>query len=195
MGVEEIIYTVHHGCNSKLIKNAVTLYFKKGSRIADVTYGRGVFWKDIDKSQYEIVGTDIMMGVDFRQLSYQDNAFDNGAIDPPYTRNQGLQGMIDCYKVKEMTHNDIVHMYREGLSELKRTISNKGYILCKCQDEIYGGKQYWTHEEIKNIAEKELGMCAEDLFILVNTKRPKPVHKQKHARKNHSYLWVFQVNK
>jgi hypothetical protein len=94
-----------------------------------------------------------------------------------------------------MTHNDIVQMYWDGLAELKRTIRSKGYILCKCQDEIYGGKQYWTHEEIKNIAEKELGMYAEDLFILVNTKRPKPVHKQKHARKNHSYLWVFQVNK
>ncbi len=195
MGIEEVIYTVHHGCNSGLIKNAVTLYFETGSKIADVTYGRGVFWKDIDKSQYEIVGTDIKMGIDFRQLPYKDNSFDHGAIDPPYARLE-LKGMQDCYNTtRYTTHNDIVQMYRDGLSELKRAIRNKGYILCKCQDEIYGGKQYWTHEEIKNIDENELGMYAEDLFILVNTKRPKQVYEQKHARKNHSYLWVFQVNK
>lgn len=195
MGAEEIIYTVHHGCNSKLIKSAVTLYFKRGSKIADVTYGKGVFWKDINKKIYEIVGSDIQTGVDFRQLPYQDNSFNNSVIDPPYARLE-LQGMKDCYNTTRfITHDDIVQMYRDGLYELKRITENRGYIFCKCQDEIYGGKQHWTHEEIKDIAEEELGMYAEDMFILVNTKRPKPVRKQKHARKNHSYLWVFQVNK
>lgn len=84
-------------------------------------------------------------------------------------------------------------MYRDGLKELKRITRDGGYILCKCQDEIYGGKQKWTHIEIKNIAEEELGMYSKDLFILVNTKKPKPLYKQQHARKIHSYLWVFQV--
>jgi hypothetical protein len=28
MGLEQVIYTVHQGCNSGLIKNAVELYFK-----------------------------------------------------------------------------------------------------------------------------------------------------------------------
>lgn len=45
---------------------------------------------------------------------------------------------------------------------------------------------------IKNVAER-IGLYTKDLFILVNEKKPKPFYKQQHARKIHSYLWVFQV--
>lgn len=67
------------------------------------------------------------------------------------------------------------------------------YWCYKCQDEVCGGKQQWSHIEIQDIAEKELFLYAKDLFILVNTSRPKPLYQQKHARKNHSYLWIFEV--
>jgi tRNA G10 N-methylase Trm11 len=117
---EDIIYTVHHGCNSGLIKSAVKLYFGNGSKIADVTYGRGVFWKDINKKQYEIIGTDIKTGIDFKKLPYMDNTFDHSVIDPPYARLE-LKGMQNCYNTtRYITHNNIVEMYRAGLSELKR---------------------------------------------------------------------------
>ncbi|NEW05934.1 hypothetical protein GK047_07915 [Paenibacillus sp. SYP-B3998] len=189
---KEVIYTVHQGCNSGLIKNAVELYFNPGESIADVTYGRGVFWKDIDRTQYNVVGTDIQTGVDFRKLPYPDISFDNSVIDPPYARISNLKGMVECYNTtRHITHADIIQMYKEGLEELNRITKKSGFIFCKCQDAIYGGKQKWSHFEIYQIAQ-ELGLIAEDLFILINTKKPKPLYKQQHARKNHSYLWVFR---
>ena len=49
------IYSAIAGTNSELFKNVADLYFDDGMKIADVTYGKGVFWKDIDKSLYRIV--------------------------------------------------------------------------------------------------------------------------------------------
>lgn len=195
MGVLKIdnpIYTVHKGSNSGLIKMAAELYFKEGDKIADVTYGKGVFWKEINRTRFDIVGSDIKTGIDFRNLPYENDSFDHSVIDPPYARITNLKGMVDCYNTtRYITHAEILQLYQEGLIELHRVTKSEGMILCKCQDEIYGGKQYWTHIEIFNIA-LQMGLYPKDLFILVNDKMPKPLYKQQHARKLHSYLWVFQ---
>ena len=193
--LNEPIYTVYVGKNSTLIKNASDLYFKKGDKIADVTYGKGVFWKDIKKDKFEVVGTDLMDGIDFRHLPYENNSFDHSVIDPPYARISNLKGMTDSYQTTNLTsHKDIIELYNDGLIELKRITKPGGYIFCKCQDEVHGGRQQWSHIEIYNIA-TELGLYSKDLFILINNRGIKINHKQKHARKNHSYLWVFQVKK
>jgi len=190
--IENPIYTVHVGSNSGLIKNVTDLYFIKGDRIADVTWGKGVFWKEVDKSKYEIVGSDLKTGIDFRYLPYKDNSFNHSVLDPPYARITNLKGMVECYNTTRFTtHEDIIQLYKDGLKELVRITQPGGFILCKCQDEIYAGKQKWSHIEIYEIA-KALGLYAKDLFILVSDKKPKPRYKQQHARKIHSYLWVFE---
>jgi tRNA G10 N-methylase Trm11 len=194
ISIDDTIYSVYVGTNSGLIKNVASLYFNQGDRIADVTYGKGVFWKKVDTKKYDIVGSDLLTGIDFRNLPYQDNEFSHSVIDPPYARKD-LKGMVNCYQTtKSATHKEIIKLYEDGLKECARITKGSGYILCKCQDEIYGCKQRWSHIEIKEIAE-QLGLYAKDLFILVNQKKPRPVVRQLHARKLHSYLWVFQVKK
>jgi hypothetical protein len=193
--IQEPIYSVNlDGDNSGLIKKVVDLYFQEGDSIADVTYGKGVFWKQVDLNKYNLVASDIKTGTDFRCLPYQDNSFSHSVIDPPYARITNLSGMVDCYNTtRYTTHEDILQLYREGLTELKRITKPGGFILCKCQDEIYGCKQKWTHIEIHDFAIQELGLYSKDLFVQINNKKPKPLYKQQHARKNHSYLWVFEV--
>ena len=189
--MENAIYTVHVGNNAGLISKVVDFYFQEGDTVADVTYGKGAFWRDIDPNKYKIVGTDIKSGVDFCCLPYKSQSFNHGVLDPPYART-GLGGMVQCYNTsKSNSHSGIMNLYRAGLKELFRIIKPGGFILVKCQDEVYGCKQHWSHIEIKDMAE-ELGLYARDMFILVNTKTPKVHHNQKHARKNHSYLWVFE---
>lgn len=63
---EKTIYTVHHSHNSGLIKDVVSLYIEEASSVADVTYGKGVFWKEIDFGKYNVIGSDIKTGIDFR---------------------------------------------------------------------------------------------------------------------------------
>lgn len=189
--MNEAIYTVHTGNNAGLISKVVNLYFKEGDTVADVTYGRGAFWREVNTKKYEVVGTDLKTGTDFRCLPYGNEVFDHGVIDPPYART-GLGDMMKCYNTsRASTHSEIMELYGAGLRELYRVIKPNGFILVKCQDEVYGCKQRWSHIEIKDIAE-ELGLYARDMFVLVNTKTPKVHHNQKHARKNHSYLWVFE---
>jgi len=56
-----------------------------------------------------------------------------------------------------------------------------------------GGTQTFSHCEIYNIA-ISIGFYARDLFVLHTKNRAKPhnVTKQVHARKTHSYFWVFE---
>lgn len=175
-----------------MIKDVVKLYFTEGDTIADVTYGKGVFWNEVNQDDYNFLFSDLILNnIDFRNLPYENNSVDHSVIDPPYARSN-LKGMMDCYQTNRyVTHADILNLYDSGLKELSRITKPKGYILCKCQDEIEGCRQKYTHIEIFNIAEK-LGLYAKDLFVIKNTKNPKANRKQKHARKNHSYLWVFQ---
>ena len=59
------ILTTVIGNNSELIPECLEMYANDGDIIADVTYGKGVFWKNVDISKYELHGTDLQTGVDF----------------------------------------------------------------------------------------------------------------------------------
>ncbi|AGF55651.1 tRNA G10 N-methylase Trm11 [Clostridium saccharoperbutylacetonicum] len=131
------IYTVHKGNNSGLIKKVVALYFKQREKIVDVTWGKGAFWKEVDLTKINVVGTDIKTGTDFRDLPYKDNLFNHSVIDPPYARITNLKSMVDCYNTARFTtHEEIIKLYEDGLKELTRITKEDGYILVKCQAEI-----------------------------------------------------------
>lgn len=53
-------------------------------RIADVTYGKGVFWRNVHKEDYDVLPTDIATGVDCRALPYGAATLDAVVFDPPY---------------------------------------------------------------------------------------------------------------
>lgn len=152
-----------------------------------------MFWRNVDTSLYDLSFSDLRLNeIDFRNLPYEDESFNHSVIDPPYARISNLKGMVDCYNTSnDVTHASILELYEQGLKELKRITKSKGRIFCKCQDEIEGCRQKYTHIEIFDLA-KGLGLYARDLFVLVNDRTPKIYYDQQHARKNHSYLWVFE---
>jgi DNA modification methylase len=87
-------------------------------------------------------------------------------------------------------------LYRQAMAECYRVLRKRGILVVKCQDFIYGRTQYMSHVEIMNIA-VGLGFYARDLFIYVAKTRPRAWNhqKQNHARKYHSYFWVFNKAK
>jgi hypothetical protein len=92
-----------------------------------------------------------------------------------------------------MSHKDIIELYKGGIREAKRVLRPGGMLWVKCKDEIEGGHQRWSHVEIYNAA-TDLGFYGLDLFVLV-TQVPCGLrwrNGQRHARKNHSYLWVLR---
>lgn len=193
-------YSAHVGDNKFLVSHVANMYLKEGDSVADVTYGKGTFWKDIDQSKYNLYFSDILTcdnaKYDFRDLPYPDNKFDVVVLDPPYCHNPGRMIVEANYKNSETTrgmyHEDIINLYKEGMIEAIRITKPNGYVWVKCQDEVETSFQRWSHIELYNIATK-LGLFAKDLFVLVQKNYPFIQHKiQKHARKNHSYLWIFK---
>jgi hypothetical protein len=189
-------------CNNDfLLAQVARLYFRPGDRIADVTYGKGRFWRAIDLTQYDFHASDLLTvpehPYDFRSLPYRSEDFDVYVLDPPYMRKPPARRYMDAdYRNYETTrgysHDDIIRLYRDGMIEGHRILKPGGLMLVKCKDEIEDGRQRMSHIEIHNIGVKELGMAVQDLFVLTQKALLVVFRHAGHARKNHSYLWVFR---
>lgn len=195
----ELVFTSEVGDNSDLIAHVAAMYLKPGDKVADVTYGKGVFWRKIISGMYNTSFSDLITGpehFDFRKLPYGDASFDCVILDPPYTHNPGRLIVEANYKNRETTkgmyHADIMQLYFGGMTEAWRILKEGGYLWVKCKDEVESSYQCWSHIEIYDEALR-MGFFGKDLFIM--TQKTHPVvqhHNQQHARKNHSYLWVFK---
>ena len=199
-----IVLTARVGQNKDLFPDILRLYARPGDRIADVTYGKGNFWKSVDTSQYELLATDLATGVDFRSLPYADGSLRMVVLDPPYIYNPKdtvKASLSSPYRVNETglgltTTAAVVDLYKAGMREAMRVLGPGGRLVVKCQDQIESNKQRWVHVLLYDFACNELGMYARDLFVLVQTTQPTirwPI--QYHGRKNHSYFWIFEKTK
>lgn len=84
--------------NAELFPQILALHVPEGSLVADVTYGKGVFWKNVASGKYKVLGTDLDLKkdvkapsyiklkdkVDCRKLPYEDASVDAVVLDPPY---------------------------------------------------------------------------------------------------------------
>lgn len=207
------VSTAHRGNNADLIAEVCRLYAPPGSRIADVTYGTGRFWRKCPPEgdwELDIVASDIDPAMpvdivcDLRALPYPDASFDVVVLDPPYVHNSGRKSG-HSYAATTTRYNgrattsamynaDIMDLYRAGMQEAYRVLCPSGGTLwVKCKDEVEREVQRWSHVAIYQMA-LEVGFCARDLFVLTGTRSPQrwPGREQRHARKNHSFLWIFQ---
>jgi len=193
------ILTALQGKNDALFKNVSDLYLKPGMRVADVTYGKGNFWKQIDITQYVFLPTDITTGIDCQNLPYKEESLDVVVFDPPYIYNPKatIKESISCsYNVNETlglkNNKEVLRFYYRSMTEAVRVLADNGFLIVKCQDIIQSGRQCWNHIDIFQYA-LGMGLYPKDLFILVQNGQPTIRWSvQQHARKNHSYLWVFQ---
>lgn len=186
------ILTAKVGLNGELIADAFYLYVAEQSVIADVTYGRGTFWTNIDESKYTVLKSDLETGVDFGCLPYEDDSIDVLILDPPYMHGGVTvkESINKCYKNQNTSHESVIRLYARGILEASRVLKKKGIIFVKCQDEIESAKQCLTHVELIDLL-RMLGFSIEDIHVLVQKTIPAMrVNYQNTARKNHSYLIV-----
>ena len=205
------VLSSHTGCNAELFQQILSLHVPEGSRIADVTYGMGAFWRGIDTSKYEFFPSDIKTGIDARSLPYKDCYLDALVLDPPYmeglyrnTEDKMAGGgshkhFRECYSNAQATpngtlryHDQVVDMYMLCALESSRVLKMGGVFIVKCQDEVSSNRQKLTHVELIYGFEK-MGFYCKDLFVLTRSNHPviSRLNKQVHARKNHSYFLVF----
>lgn len=206
--------SAHVAGNAEVFPQVLALHVPEGATIADVTWGKGVFWRNIPEGKYELKATDIAMGVDCRNLPYEDESLDCVVLDPPYMegfyrKNAGHKAgsgthaaFRDAYsngdevnekhKGTRKWHGAVTDMYFAAGAEAYRALRSKGVLITKCQDEVSANRQWLTHVEIINEYES-LGFYTKDLFVVVRPNKPSVSRliNQHHARKNHSYFLVF----
>lgn len=203
----EAIYSAYVSRNSPVFRRILELYVPAGARVADVTYGRGTFWKEVPHGKYELLASDIQTGVDCRDLPYANESIDALVLDPPY-----MEGMFREAHQQPLQHGDfrarysqslsddspgpkyhqrVLALYESALVEALRVLKPRGIAIVKCQDEVSNHRQWFTHVEIL-LAMQEGGFRMEDLFVVVRPDRPSVgrIKKQVHARKRHSYFLV-----
>ncbi len=206
----DVVMSAFTGGNADIFPEILALHVPEGAKIADVTYGTGVFWKNVDLSKYDLLTSDLGTGVDCRALPYETASLDSVVLDPPY-----MEGLLrpnkdhkagggayaafrEYYSNGDETssgpkwHAAVSDLYYKAGAEAFRVLKDNGVMIVKCQDEVSANRQWLTHVEIINHYET-LGFYTKDLFVVVRLNKAgiSRLKKQVHARKNHSYFLVF----
>jgi tRNA G10 N-methylase Trm11 len=199
------VFSAYQETNDAIFPRILNLFVAPGSKVADVTYGRGVFWKRVPRHSYKLFATDIAGGVDCRHLPYGEGSVDCVVFDPPYmhtpggTAHRNHQNYEQYYRnnaangTGKKYHEAVLELYFDAAREALRVLRPEGVYIVKCADEVCANRQRLTHVELIARLESE-GFVCEDLFVVMRKNRPgvSRVKTQAHARKNHSYFLVFR---
>jgi len=206
VSTNKLTFSAHLGMNDVLFPQILSMYVAPQSKVADVTYGKGVFWKRVPEGRYRLLATDVLQGVDCRSLPYRGSSIDCVVLDPPYmhtpggTAHVGHQNYEGYYRNNDASngsrrkyHEAVLDLYFAAGTEAYRVLRNEGILIVKCADEVCANQQRLTHVELINEYSRK-GFVIEDLFVLIRQNRPgvSRMLKQVHARKNHSYFLVFR---
>jgi len=210
IATSNLVVSASVGTNADVFPSVLALHVPEGSLVADVTYGKGVFWKNVRNGKYVVKATDISGGIDCRALPYETGSIDCVVLDPPYMegffREQNSQkagaGTHQAFREHYSNgdeavtgakwHGAVLEMYFAAAKEAHRVLRDMGVLIVKCQDEVSANRQNLTHVELINEYER-MGFYAKDLFVVIHPNKPavSRLKKQVHARKNHSYFLVF----
>ena len=209
IATNKLVFTAYQGTNEDVFPQLISLYVLPGSTVADVTYGKGVFWKKVPNGQYRLLTTDLRDGVDCRKLRYKEATLDCVVFDPPYMHTPGGTAHVNHQNYEtyyrnnvadngsdKKYHEAVLDLYFRSAREANRVLRNEGIYIVKCGDEVCANQQRLTHVELVNELTQN-GFIIEDLFVLLRNNRPgvSRVIRQVHARKNHSYFLVFRKSK
>lgn len=211
----DLIFSAYQATNAEIFPKILSLHVPLFSTVADVTYGKGVFWRKVPDGDYNVLPTDLKTGTDCRELPYTKSSIDCVVLDPPYMEgllreNNSHRGgagthvsfreaysdngkaTISTKPTRAKWHAAVLELYVEAGIEAYRVLRKKGILIVKCQDEVSANKQWMTHVEII-LEYAKLGFYAKDLFVVMRKNKPgvSRIKKQRHARKNHSYFLVF----
>ena len=156
VSTNELIFSAHQATNDEVFPHILQLYVPPGSLVADVTHGKGVFWKQVPEGAYDLRKSDLRDGVDCRKLPYGDTTFDCVVFDPPYmhtpggTAHQRHQNFEQYYynngteNGAKKYHEAVLDLYFKGAREAHRVLRGDGIYIVKCQDEVCANQQRLT---------------------------------------------------
>lgn len=203
---KDIIRSVNDD-QEQIILDILNLHVPSGIIDLDPTYSKGVFYKSgfvpDPRLKFDIEPqTEDTIKSSSEKLPINDESISSMIFDPPFVisgKTWENSKEDSCATTKRFgcfySIQELWKFYYNSLEEFYRILEDNGILIFKCQDTVTSGKNYQSHCEIYNMA-TELGFYAKDLFILTAKNRMNSFggrwKKQQHARKYHSYFWVFQ---
>ena len=179
----------------------------------DPTYSKGMFYRPDDimepRLKYDLFPkTEDTMQATAENLPLEDGSIRSIMFDPPFVAGHTRKKV---YRTGELGNrcqtglmaerfsgfryvSDLWGWYDECLAEFSRVLKDEGVLVFKCQDTCSSSKNWFSHCFVMNRALAH-GFYPRDMFVLL-AKHRIPGHnhrkKQSHARKFHSYFWVFE---
>ena len=94
----DVILSAAVSTNARVFADLLSLHVPHGATIADVTYGKGVFWQEVACGCYDVRfsdldakvtrdtlhDADVRTGIDSRALPFENGSLDALVFDPPY---------------------------------------------------------------------------------------------------------------
>ena len=193
----------------EIIQNILELHVPSKRIDLDATYSKGNFYKkgiSAPKYKFDIKPqTEDTTEACATNLPLPDDVDCNCIMfDPPFVMGSGpsvanpkegsnqIITRFSCFRNPEQ----LLAFYNKALSEFYRILNENGVLIFKCQDCVISGKNLMSHVIVMNQA-YNIGFYPKDLFILTAKARliSGKVKNQIHARKFHSYFWVFEKRK
>ena len=188
LGLESVV----QGSSSKCLEPIFRLFFPDVKIVADLTWGRGRFWK---WSAPRVVGLDIetyggaQVQADYRMVPLADQSVDVAVFDPPFIFSPGLRGIVGAkrffigpkdveqrfysgadradLRVAAPRNADDLHRHTcLAVMEMRR-IARSGMVL-KGQNLITGPHPNWWEYRTMRAVEAMLGILPEDRLIQVS---------------------------
>lgn len=192
--------------NAEIIKSILKLHVPDGEIDCDPTYSKGAFYNNTGIKppalKFDVAPqAEDCLQADCRNLPLKNESLNSIIFDPPFVIGSGqsllknVAGQNIISKRFSFFHSpkELYKFYSDSLNEFYKKLKTGGVLIVKCQDTVSSSVQYMSHVYIHNIAIK-CGFYPKDLFIL-NAKHRVLSSKhrnQRHARKYHSYFWVFE---
>lgn len=182
-----------------ILCNILRLYIRKDTFDCDLTYSVGNFYKKIEKPEFKFDKYPQIEGVSplHEAANILQGSLHSIVVDLPFIVNHNAKRNLKSKLVDRFdyfqTVNDLykANDYMIGLAHEK--LANGGFLVIKTMDVCGPNGQVWVSNYVHNKAVK-CGFTLEDIFILVA--RTKYLFtrgsKQRHARKYHSYFFVFK---
>lgn len=184
----------------EILLSIMSLYNNSKSIECDLTYSKGVFWKNIQSPKYKF--DKFPLDENIRPLSeakdLPNNSFSSIIFDLPFlvkdeksAKSSLISQRFDSFR----SVNELYNVNSEMLNLSYRLLRDKGLLVIKTMDIYHNGRQYWISNYVYGKA-VEIGFELLDKFILLSkSKILSPSGYTQHcARKWHSYFFVLKKN-
>lgn len=185
----------------EILCNILKLYVKTKTFDCDLTFSKGNFYHVIDVPQLKFDINPQTEGVKHLSEAYDIPSYSLHSIiiDLPFIVNANNKGNFsNCSKIAKrfnffQSEEELYKTYENMINLAYDKLSKGGFFVVKLMDVCGPNGQIWISNYVQNKA-KEYGFIHDDTFILIA--RTKYLYsngrQQRHARKYHSYFFVFR---